>query len=318
MNIKYDITAIGNALVDTQFKVSHELIDEVGLEIDQMNLSSAEEHAPIIDKLKKENAESVSDCGGSATNTLVAATHFGAKCFHTCVVADDEDGHGYLANLKNIGVNHNLKMRDADEVPTGKCLILVTADAKRTMSTALNVSALMQMDDIDYMVTSDENYSVTLELLKRASEKNIKIALSLSDPGVVMAFRNRFTELESFGADYIFCNDEEAIAFTSTESIDSALYDLSNKDFISIVTTGSSGCSIVNKDKLIQVKAESINAVDTNGAGDMFAGCFLYALSKGNSLNKCGKFANYGASKIVETFGPRLTESGYIEVLKKL
>ena len=86
----------------------------------------------IIDKLKKENAESVSDCGGSATNTLVAATHFGAKCFHTCVVADDEDGHSYLANLKNSGVNHNFKMRDADEVPTGKCLILVTADAKRT------------------------------------------------------------------------------------------------------------------------------------------------------------------------------------------
>ena len=92
MKMKYDITAIGNALVDTQFKVSHEFIAEVGLEIDQMNLSSAEEHAPIIDKLKKENAESVSDCGGSATNTLVAATHFGAKCFHTCVVADDEDG----------------------------------------------------------------------------------------------------------------------------------------------------------------------------------------------------------------------------------
>ena len=148
--MKYDITAIGNALVDTQFKVSHEFIAEVGLEIDQMNLSSAEEHAPIIDKLKKENAESVSDCGGSATNTLVAATHFGAKCFHTCVVADDEDGHSYLANLKNIGVHHNFKMRDADEVPTGKCLILVTADAKRTMSTALNVSALMQMNDIDF------------------------------------------------------------------------------------------------------------------------------------------------------------------------
>ena len=73
-----------------------------------------------------------------------------------------------------------------------------------------------------------------------------------------------------------------------------------------------------NKDELIQVKAESINAVDTNGAGDMFAGCFLYALSQGNCLNECGKFANYGASKIVETFGPRLTESGYHEVLKKL
>ena len=87
--MKNDISAIGNALVDTVFKVEHSLISELGLEIDQMTLSSAEEHAPIIERLIASGAETVSDCGGSATNSLVAASSFGAKCFHTCKVADD-------------------------------------------------------------------------------------------------------------------------------------------------------------------------------------------------------------------------------------
>ena len=100
--MKYNLTAIGNALVDTQFKVTHKLIDELGLVIDQMNLSSADEQAPIIERLRSENAESVSDCGGSATNTLVAAASFGAKCSLACVVANDKDGEMYISNLNNI------------------------------------------------------------------------------------------------------------------------------------------------------------------------------------------------------------------------
>ena len=97
--MKNDISAIGNALVDTVFKVEHSRISELGLEIDQLTLSSAEEHAPIIDRLIASGAETVSDCGGSATNSLVAASSFGAKCFHTCKVADDQDGIRYLESI---------------------------------------------------------------------------------------------------------------------------------------------------------------------------------------------------------------------------
>ena len=94
--MKYDISAIGNALVDTQFKVSHDFLDQVGLEADSMTLASPAEHAPIIEKLEEIGAESVSDCGGSATNSLVAAAYYGSKCHHVCRVADDEDGKKYL------------------------------------------------------------------------------------------------------------------------------------------------------------------------------------------------------------------------------
>ena len=328
--MKNDISAIGNALVDTVFKVDHSLISELGLEIDQMTLSSAEEHAPIIDRLIASGADTVSDCGGSATNSLVAAASFGAKCFHTCKVSDDQDGIRYLESLKEAGVGHKGNMAPSSTIPTGKCLILVTPDAKRTMTTALNVSSLMDDNDLDlsqianskifyiegYMVTSEENYKVTLQALNHLQNfPDVKIAFSLSDPGIVMGFKDKFHEMESFGLDYIFGNDDEAMAFVDAENIDEAFTKLQEKPYTSIITTGEKGSSVITSDEIIHTPKVNIEPVDTNGAGDMFAGSFLYALLQNHDLRSCAEFANYGASKVVETFGPRLTREGYQEVL---
>ena len=328
--MKNDISAIGNALVDTVFKVEHSLIAELGLEIDQMTLSSAEEHAPIIERLIASGADTVSDCGGSATNSLVAAASFGAKCFHTCKVSDDQDGLRYLESLKDAGVGHKGNMAPARNVPTGKCLILVTPDAKRTMTTALNVSSLMDDDDLDlnqianskifyiegYMVTSEENYRVTLQALNHLQNfPDVKIAFSLSDPGIVMGFKDKFYEMESFGLDYIFGNDDEAMAFVDAENIDEAFIKLQEKSYTSIITMGEKGSSVITSNEIIHTPKVNIEPVDTNGAGDMFAGSFLYALLQDSDLRSCAEFANYGASKVVETFGPRLTQEGYRQVL---
>ena len=328
--MKNDISAIGNALVDTVFKVEHSLIAELGLEIDQMTLSSAEEHAPIIERLIASGADTVSDCGGSATNSLVAAASFGAKCFHTCKVSDDQDGVRYLESLKDAGVGHKGNMAPAKNVPTGKCLILVTPDAKRTMTTALNVSSLMDDNDLDlnqianskifyiegYMVTSEENYRVTLQALNHLQNfPDVNIAFSLSDPGIVMGFKDKFYEMESFGLDYIFGNDDEAMAFVDAENIDEAFIKLQEKSYTSIITMGEKGSSVITSNEIIHTPKVNIEPVDTNGAGDMFAGSFLYALLQDSDLRSCAEFANYGASKVVETFGPRLTQEGYRQVL---
>ncbi len=330
--MKNDISAIGNALVDTVFKVEHSLISELGLEIDQMTLSSAEEHAPIIERLISSGAETVSDCGGSATNSLVAAASFGATCFHNCKVSDDGDGARYLQSLREAGVGHKGVMAPSNLMPTGKCLILVTPDAKRTMTTALSVSSLMDENDLDldeianskifyiegYMVTSEENYKVTLKALNHLKNfPDVKIALSLSDPGIVMGFKDKFYEIESFGLDYIFGNDDEAIAFIDAGNIEEAVNALQAKSYVSIITMGEKGSTVVTKDEIINTPRVNIEAVDTNGAGDMFAGSFLFALLQNNDLKTCAEFANYGASRVVETFGPRLTQETYLEVLNK-
>lgn len=328
--MKNDISALGNALVDTVFKVEHSLIAELGLEIDQMTLSSAEEHAPIIERLIASGAETVSDCGGSATNSLVAAASFGASCFHTCKVSDDEDGTRYLQSLKEAGVGHKGSMASSDSMPTGKCLILVTPDAKRTMTTALNVSSLMDESDLDldqisnsrifyiegYMVTSEENYKVALKALNHLKDfPDVKIALSLSDPGIVMGFKDKFHEIESFGLDYIFGNDDEAMAFVGSDNIEDAFVALQKKSYVSIITMGEKGSAVVSNEEVINTPKVDIQAIDTNGAGDMFAGSFLYSLLQNDDLKTCAEFANYGASKVVETFGPRLTKDMYHEVL---
>ena len=328
----YDISALGNALVDTQYMVDHDFLNEIGLEPDSMTLASSEEHIPIIKKLTAMGVESVSDCGGSATNSLVAAAHYGSNCHHVCRVANDQDGKKYLDSLQSAGVKHIGFSKEQSTLPTGKCLIFVTPDAKRTMSSMLGISAYLGSKDIDYdvinnskifyiegyMVTSDENYSAVRSVLENLTNKNTLKALSLSDAGIVNGFKDKFNQIINYGIDMIFCNDDEAIAFAGTEGFDDALDFYKQQSYMTIITKGSNGSIVVRDGEEIFSPAIRINPVDTNGAGDMYAGSFMHAYLKGCNLEECAAFSNYASSKIVQTFGPRLSSEGYIDVLNKL
>ena len=330
--MKYDISALGNALVDTQYKVSHEFLSSVGLEADSMTLSSAEDQAPIIEKLISMGAESVSDCGGSATNSLVAAANYGSKCHHVCRVADDEDGRKYLESLRSAGVEHIGVSSENSDMPTGKCLILVTPDAKRTMSSMLGVSAFLGSSDIDYevvenskifyiegyMVTSNDNFNAVISVLEHLKGKDTIKALSLSDAGIVHGFKDKFEQIESYGIDMIFCNDDEAIAFSGADDIEGAIEFYRSKAYMTAITKGPEGSVVIKDGVEIYADAEKIIPVDTNGAGDMFAGSFMHAYLQNYDIQACAEFSNFASSKIVETFGPRLNTDGYVEVVNKL
>ena len=216
--------------------------------------------------------------------------------------------------------------------PTGKCLILVTPDAKRTMSSMLGVSAFLGKSDIDfdvvenskifyiegYMVTSEDNFNAVISVLEHLKDKDVKKALSLSDAGIVHGFKEKFDLIESYGIDMIFCNDDEAIAFSGKENLDDAIGFYKEKSYMTAITKGAEG-SVVISDGVEQLApAEQITPIDTNGAGDMFAGSFMHAYLEGNNIEACAKFANYASSKVVETFGPRLSSDGYAQVLNKL
>lgn len=330
--MKYDISALGNALVDTQYKVSSEFLSGVGIEADTMTLASAEEQAPIIEKLISMGSESVSDCGGSATNSLVAAANYGSNCHHVCRVADDEDGTRYLDSLRAAGVKHIGVSSENSDMPTGKCLILVTPDAKRTMISMLGVSAYLGASDIDYevvenskifyiegyMVTSDDNFNAVISTLEHLKGKDVLKALSLSDAGIVHGFKDKFDLIESYGIDMIFCNDDEAVAFSGKENLEDAIEFYKNKSYMTAVTKGADGSVVVQNGVEYLAPAEKITPVDTNGAGDMFAGSFMHAFLQGHDVEACARFSNYASSKVVETFGPRLSSYGYAEVLNKL
>jgi sugar/nucleoside kinase (ribokinase family) len=330
--MKYDISALGNALVDTQYKVSSEFLSGVGIEADTMTLASAEEQAPIIEKLISMGSESVSDCGGSATNSLVAAANYGSNCHHVCRVADDEDGTRYLDSLRAAGVKHIGVSSENSDMPTGKCLILVTPDAKRTMISMLGVSAYLGASDIDYevvenskifyiegyMVTSDDNFNAVISTLEHLKGKDVLKALSLSDAGIVHGFKDKFDLIESYGIDMIFCNDDEAVAFSGKENLEDAIEYYKSKSYMTAITKGADGSVVVQNGVEYLASAEKITPVDTNGAGDMFAGSFMHAFLQGHDVEACAKFSNYASSKVVETFGPRLSSDGYAEVLNKL
>ena len=330
--MKYDISALGNALVDTQYKVSSEFLSGVGIEADTMTLASAEEQAPIIEKLISMGSESVSDCGGSATNSLVAAANYGSNCHHVCRVADDEDGTRYLDSLRAAGVKHIGVSSENSDMPTGKCLILVTPDAKRTMISMLGVSAFLGASDIDYevvenskifyiegyMVTSDDNFNAVISTLEHLKGKDVLKALSLSDAGIVHGFKDKFDLIESYGIDMIFCNDDEAVAFSGKENLEDAIEYYKSKSYMTAITKGADGSVVVQNGIEYLASAEKITPVDTNGAGDMFAGSFMHAFLQGHDVEACAKFSNYASSKVVETFGPRLSSDGYAEVLNKL
>ena len=330
--MKYDISALGNALVDTQYKVSSEFLSGVGIEADTMTLASAEEQAPIIEKLISMGSESVSDCGGSATNSLVAAANYGSNCHHVCRVADDEDGTRYLDSLRAAGVKHIGVSSENSDMPTGKCLILVTPDAKRTMISMLGVSAYLGASDIDYevvenskifyiegyMVTSDDNFNAVISTLEHLKGKDVLKALSLSDAGIVHGFKDKFDLIESYGIDMIFCNDDEAVAFSGTENLDEAINFYKAQPYMIAITKGSEGSIVIKDGEQIFSPAVEITPLDTNGAGDMYAGSFMHAYLNGYNLSECAEFSNYASSKVVETFGPRLTSEGYKEVSNKL
>ena len=330
--MKYDISALGNALVDTQYMVEHEFLESIGLEADSMTLASAEEHSPIISKLQQMGVESVSDCGGSATNSLVAASYYGSNCHHVCRVANDEDGKKYLDSLHKAGVKHIGFSKEGSELPTGKCLIFVTPDAKRTMSSMLGISAYLGSKDIDfdavdnsrifyiegYMVTSEENFSAVTSVLRNINSDNTLKALSLSDAGIVHGFKDKFKEIESYGIDMIFCNDDEAVAFSGAENLEEAIKFYKKQSYMIAITKGAEGSIIIKEGKEIFSPAEKIVPIDTNGAGDMYAGSFMHAFLNGCDISECARFSNYASSKVVETFGPRLTSEGYQDVLNKL
>ena len=330
--MKYDISALGNALVDTQYMVEHEFLQGIGLEPDSMTLASAEEHSPIIDKLQQMGVESVSDCGGSATNSLVAASYYGSNCHHVCRVANDEDGKKYLESLQKAGVKHIGFSKEESELPTGKCLIFVTPDAKRTMSSMLGISAYLGSKDIDfdavdnskifyiegYMVTSEENFNAVTSVLKNINSENTLKALSLSDAGIVHGFKDKFKEIESFGIDMIFCNDDEAIAFAGEENLEEAIEFFKKQSYMIAITKGAEGSIVIKDGREIFSPAEQITPIDTNGAGDMYAGSFMHAFLNGCDISECARFSNYASSKVVETFGPRLNSEGYQDVLNKL
>ncbi len=244
-----------------------------------------------------------------------------------CKVAKDLDGDIYLADLENCGVDHNLK-NDRDQGTTGKCLVMVTPDADRSMSTFLGISEKLSHHELNYECILDSKYvyvegylatsasgkNAAIHLRKYAEENDVRTALSFSDPGIVSSFSKEIAEIIGEKVDLIFCNEDEALSWGNTNNLNQAINRLKEVARTFVITLGDAGAITFDGQKQDRIDAEHVRAIDTNGAGDMFAGAFLFAAARGESYETAGRFANFAASRLVEYFGPRLPVKEYKKI----
>ena len=317
--MSYHVYGIGNALVDKEFEVTDQFLADNGIEKGLMTLIEQDQQVTLLNNLKKEFGLKKRAGGGSAANTIVAISQFGGKTFYACKVADDETGDFYMKDLAIAGVETKLDQVKGEGV-TGKCLVMITDDAERTMNTYLGITSDFSEGDLHieelrdskylyiegYLVTSDVSRNAALKARQIAHENGVKTAFTFSDPAMVTYFKEGITEIIGKGVDVLFCNEEEAQTFTNTNNLNEAIVELSKVAHKIVVTRGSKGAKIITNNIHIDIEAYSVKAIDTNGAGDMFAGAFMYGITHGMNDRDAGMLASESAARIVATFGARL------------
>jgi sugar/nucleoside kinase (ribokinase family) len=315
---------IGAALVDTEIKVRDNELAEMKVEKGLMTLVDQARQAELLGQLEGHLVKANHASGGSAGNSMIATAQFGGPTFMSCKVANDADGDIYLADLEAAGVDHCLK-RDRAEGTTGKCLVMITPDAERSMNTFLGISETLSTEQLDegaiadseylyiegYLVTSPTGRAAAVRAREVAEAAGVKTALSFSDPGMVEFFREGMEEIVGQGLDLVFCNEAEALGWAGSNSVEVAIEQLKRVARRFVITRGAEGAITYDGDALVEIPPHRVQAVDTNGAGDMFAGAFLYAITRGEDFPTAGRFASLAAGKIVANYGPRLRAEEY-------
>lgn len=330
MNRKYDVVGIGNALVDIEFIVKNDFFEINGIEKGLMTLVDEDRQNYLMEVINTEQAKK--QCGGSAANTVIAVSQFGGKTYYSCKVADDELGHFFLNDMKEAGVDNNLDHNNLDKGITGKCLVMVTEDAERTMNTFLGITENFSSKEINesaikdseylyiegYLITSPNAREAMIQAKRVAEQSGTKVALTFSDPAMVKYFREGFNEVIGASVDLLFANEEEARLFTGKEDLKEAREELKKVAKHFVITMGKNGAMIYDGDTFIEIEPYPTASIDSNGAGDMFAGAFIYGITNGHSYASSGKLASMASSKVVSQFGPRLKWHEAKEILAKL
>ncbi|MEX2564745.1 MAG: adenosine kinase [Cyclobacteriaceae bacterium] len=330
MNKKYNVTGIGNALVDIEFEVSDAFLEKNEIEKGLMTLVDEDRQSDLMRLINTKTSKL--QCGGSAANTLIALSQFGGKGFYCCKVANDELGRFFVEDLKEAGVAHNLNPDHLEEGITGKCLVMVTADAERTMNTFLGITQNFSLNEVKenairdaeylyiegYLVTSPSAKEAMIRSKEMAEAHGVKVALTFSDPSMVKYFKAGFEEVIGHSVDLLFANEEEAKLFTGKENLLEAREELKKAAKHFVITQGKNGAMIYDGDTFIDIEPYPTHAIDSNGAGDMFAGAFLYGITNGHSYASSGKLASMASSKVVNQFGPRLKWHEAKDILGKL
>jgi sugar/nucleoside kinase (ribokinase family) len=328
---KYHVYGIGNALVDKEFEVEDAFFIEHGIEKGFMTLVTHEQQEKLLETLNRSVGLRKRSGGGSAANTLYALSQFGGRAYFSGKVANDETGDFYVTQMGDHNIETNLA-NEARQGTTGRCLVMVSPDAERTMHTFLGVSALLSIDELDfeaikaaeyvyfegYLVTSPSALSAVKEMKRYAEQHGVKTVMTFSDPSMVEYFKPQVAEALGSGVDLLFCNEKELMLWTAAADFDSACEALKSQARRFVVTQGARGALAFDGEKYIKIEPQKVKAIDSNGAGDMFAGAFLYAITQKKDFATAGRLASLACARLVTSFGPRLEPHEHKEILAAL
>jgi fructokinase len=330
MTKRYHVYGLGAALVDTEIEVSDSDLAAMAVDKGLMTLVDEPRQQQLLDHLQDHLVHSRRASGGSAANTIIAVSQFGGRTYYSCRVADDDNGRFYLNDLQAAGVDSRPNGLLAGT--TGKCLVLITPDAERSMNTHLGISATLSVEDLapqeiiaseylyleGYLVTSPSGRAAAIRAREIAERNGTRTALSFSDPGIVAHFRDGLAEMVGNRVDLLFCNRDEALNWAQSDNLDTAITALRKIAKTFAITLGADGALVCDGSRILEVEPFKVKAVDTNGAGDMFAGAFLYGLTQGHGFAAAGRLASLAAATVVSDFGPRLRAERHAQLLDRL
>lgn len=314
--MKYDVLGIGNAIVDVLSQTDDAFLAAEGLDKGGMALIDARQAAALYEKMGAGREVS----GGSVANSCAGVASLGGKSAYVGRVCSDQLGDVFAHDIKASGVDFVSEKGNTDGPPTARCLVLVTPDAQRTMSTYLGACVELGPEDIDpaqiaeAQVTYIEGYlwdppkakEAILKAAQAAKAANRKVALSLSDSFCVGRHRESFNQLISDYVDILFANEDELLALTEKENFADAVSAIQGRTEVAAITRGAQGSVVVSKDAQTEVPAAKVEkVVDTTGAGDLYAAGFLFGYTKGQDAAECARIGGLAAAEVISHYGAR-------------
>lgn len=319
MSTEVDVVGVGNAIVDVITQADEGFVADQGLVKGSMTLIDDDRAHELYEQM----GPGIEASGGSAANTMAGIASFGGSASYIGKVSGDTLGDVFAHDMRATGVNFDVGA--ASEGPaTARCLILVTPDAERTMSTYLGVSSLLEPDDVEPDTVSSgrllfcEGYLWDVESAKQAIRRAMDIArdagrrsaLTLSDTFCVERHHDEFRDLVNDKVDVLFANEAELASLYGTSSLDAGVAAVASEVELACVTLGAKGSLIVRGSDVVEVAPiEVASVVDTTGAGDQYAAGVLFGLAQGFDLSECGRLGSVAAAEVISHVGPRPLQS---------
>ena len=318
---RYDVIAIGNAVVDVIASCEDDLIEELSLARGGMTLIDEARADELYQAMPP--AREVS--GGSAANTLAGLATLGLQCAFIGQVADDQLGQVFRHDMRATGIDFDTPARayakDSDDPATGRVLIFVTPDGERTMNTFLGAGQYLPADALDedliasgailylegYLWDPEEPRRAMRRAIEVAREAGRKVAFTASESFVIDRHGNDFRAMIEEGLiDILFVNEGELATLTGEDAFEDGLDALKDKVPVLVATRGAQGAVALADGQRAEVAAEPVaKVVDTTGAGDQFAAGFLSGHAKGEPLETCLKRGAIAAAEVISHYGPR-------------